>query len=133
MRNFTISSDIAAALVEVPPGHMREIHWHPISDEWQYYIAGQARMTVFGAQSQRAHLRLSGRPRRLRAEIACRIMSRTPEANTLRFLELFKSGRYMDVSLKQWMANTPHELVEAHLNVDRDLVDSLSKDKEPIA
>jgi hypothetical protein len=34
----------------------------------------------------------------------------------------------MDVSLKQWMANTPHELVAAHLNVD-----ALSKDKQPIA
>lgn len=39
----------------------------------------------------------------------------------------------MDVSLKQWMANTPSELVAAHLNVDRDFVDALSKDKQPIA
>jgi oxalate decarboxylase len=52
MRNFPISSDIAAALVEVEPGHMREIHWHPIADEWQYYIAGSARMTVFGAEAK---------------------------------------------------------------------------------
>jgi len=39
----------------------------------------------------------------------------------------------MDVSLKQWMANTPHELVEAHLNIDRELLDRLPKDKQAIA
>ena len=26
---------------------MRELHWHPNDDEWQYYITGQGRMTVF--------------------------------------------------------------------------------------
>ena len=50
----------------------------------------------------------------------------------LRFLELFKSPRYMDVSLTQWMANTPHELVEAHLDMDRELIDRLSKRKRPV-
>jgi oxalate decarboxylase len=28
-------------MVTVPPGGMRELHWHPNSDEWQYYIAGK--------------------------------------------------------------------------------------------
>lgn len=46
-RNFPISQKIAAALVEVEPGAMRELHWHPNNDEWQYYLAGQGRMTVF--------------------------------------------------------------------------------------
>ena len=41
-RSFQISTEIAAALVEVEPGHIREIHWHPNADEWQYYIAGRA-------------------------------------------------------------------------------------------
>ncbi|MGQ0419084.1 cupin domain-containing protein [Bacillus sp. HC-Mk] len=45
--NFPISKTIAAALVEVEPGGMRELHWHPNNDEWQYYLTGEARMTVF--------------------------------------------------------------------------------------
>src|SRR5947209_3132747 len=49
---FPVSTTIAAALVEVDPGGMRELHWHPNSDEWQYYIEGQARMGVFGASDQ---------------------------------------------------------------------------------
>lgn len=45
--NFPISINIAAALVEIEPGAMRELHWHPNNDEWQYYLSGQGRMTVF--------------------------------------------------------------------------------------
>jgi len=60
-------------------------------------------------------------------------LPRTQSTRPLRFLELFKSGRHMDVSLKQRMANTPHELVEAHLNIDRELVDRLPIDKQAIA
>ena len=49
---FPASKDIAAALVEVEPGGMRELHWHPNTDEWQYYLEGQARMGVFAASGQ---------------------------------------------------------------------------------
>jgi len=37
---------VAAALVTVKPGSMRELHWHPNADKWQYYLQGSARMTV---------------------------------------------------------------------------------------
>jgi len=49
-RRFPVSVTIAAALVEIYPGAMREMHWHPNNDEWQYYLTGSARMTVFAAQ-----------------------------------------------------------------------------------
>jgi oxalate decarboxylase len=45
--NFAVSKTIAAALVTVKPGGMREMHWHPNADEWQYYLKGAGRMTVF--------------------------------------------------------------------------------------
>jgi oxalate decarboxylase len=32
--NFPAATTIAAALVEVDPGGMRELHWHPNTDEW---------------------------------------------------------------------------------------------------
>src|SRR3954468_15509761 len=47
--NFPAATTIAAALVEVEPGGLRELHWHPNADEWQYYISGRARMTVFAS------------------------------------------------------------------------------------
>ena len=41
--NFKISQTIAAAEVEIMPGGMRELHWHPNSDEWDYFISGEYR------------------------------------------------------------------------------------------
>jgi oxalate decarboxylase len=49
---FTASKTIAAALVEIEPEGLREMHWHPNTDEWQYYINGQARVGVFAANGQ---------------------------------------------------------------------------------
>ncbi len=46
-RNFPACNTVAAAMVEVEPGAMREIHWHSNQDEFQYYLQGEARMTVF--------------------------------------------------------------------------------------
>lgn len=51
---------------------------------------------------------------------------------TLRFLELFKSGRYADVSLNQWMALTPPELVQAHLHLDDRVMKVLTREKTPV-
>jgi oxalate decarboxylase len=36
----------------------------------------------------------------------------------VRFIETFKSSYYTDLSLNQWLALTPPELVQAHLNLD---------------
>src|SRR4029078_10438041 len=45
--SFPVSSTIAAALVEVQPGGLRELHWHPNADEWQYFISCKGRLCVF--------------------------------------------------------------------------------------
>jgi oxalate decarboxylase len=47
----------------------------------------------------------------------------------VRFLEMFKSDRFADVSLDQWLALTPPKLVQAHLDVDRRTIAALSKRK----
>ena len=51
---------------------------------------------------------------------------------TLRFLEMFKSSYYADVSLDQWLALTPPELVQAHLNLDAATMAALQKQKVPV-
>lgn len=46
---FPVASNFAAALFTVKPGAMRELHWHTTSDEWNYIISGQGRLTVYVA------------------------------------------------------------------------------------
>ena len=48
------------------------------------------------------------------------------------FLEMFRSPRYADISLRQWMALTPHALVRAHTKLDRAAIDALPKTKSPV-
>ena len=43
------------------------------------------------------------------------------------FLEMFKTDRYEDISLAEWMAHTPHQLVDQHLHVGTAIVDAVSK------
>lgn len=50
----------------------------------------------------------------------------------LRFLELFKSDYYADISLSQWLASTPPELVKQHLHLDDSFMAALSQRKRPV-
>src|SRR6184192_2410324 len=45
------------------------------------------------------------------------------------FLEMFKSSFYQDLSLSEWLAHTPPELVMAHLHIDRATLDAIPKDE----
>jgi oxalate decarboxylase len=129
--NFPISTKIAAALVEVKPGGMREMHWHPNNDEWQYYLTGTGRMTVFAASG-------TARTFNYRAgdvgyvPFAMGHYIQNTGHQSLWFLEIFKSNRFSDVSLNQWMALTPKELVQDHLNVGPELTNALRKEKWPV-
>jgi oxalate decarboxylase len=125
--NFPAASSIAAALVHVEPGAMRELHWH-LNDEWQYYISGHARMTVFASGGKaRTFDYQAGDVGYVPFSMAHYVENTGNEP--LLFLEMFRSPRFMDVSLNQWMALTPPELVQAHLNLDRQTMAALRKDK----
>jgi oxalate decarboxylase len=129
--NFPISTTIAAALVEVEPGAMREMHWHPNNDEWQYYIEGQGRMTVFASEGKARTFDFQAGDVGYVPFAMGHYVENTGDT-VLRFLEMFKSNRFADVSLNQWMALTPPELVQAHLNVSPTVINALHKQKRPI-
>ncbi len=128
---FPVSKTISAALVEVEPGGMRELHWHPNTDEWQYYIEGQARMGVFAASSQARTFDFQAGDVGF-VPFAMGHYVENTGTTTLRFLETFKSSYYADVSLNQWLALTPPELVEAHLKLDPKVTAAFRKDKVPV-
>jgi oxalate decarboxylase len=126
--NFPAASTIAAALVEIEPGALRELHWHPNTDEWQYYISGQGRMTVFASGGKARTFDYQAGDVGYVPFAMGHYVENTGDA-PLRFLEMFRSDRFADVSLNQWMALTPPELVQAHLNLDEQTMGALSKDK----
>ena len=125
--NFAMTTT-ASALVEVAPGAMRELHWHPTVDEWQYYISGQGRMTVFGSSSNARTFDFQAGDVGY-APFAMGHYIENTGTEPLRFLEMFRYPVYEDVSLRQWMAVLPPELIEAHLHMPKDVIDSLPKTK----
>jgi oxalate decarboxylase len=129
--NFPAAEMIAAGLVEVEPGGMRELHWHPNSDELQYYIEGEGRMTVYASGSAAQTFDYQAGdvgyvPKSMPHYIANTGMTR------LRYLELWQSDHFSDVSLAQWLAFTPYELVKAHLNIDKSVLAKVSTQKTPV-
>jgi oxalate decarboxylase len=118
----------SCAIVTVKPGGVRELHWHPNADEWQFFYGGKGRMTVFAT---------GGRARTMDFETGDvgYIQKTLPHyvENTgttdLKFLEMFKSPIYQDLALTEWLTHTPPELVAAHLNLDRAMLDALPREK----
>jgi oxalate decarboxylase len=123
---FKASTKIASAIVTVHPGGLRELHWHPNADEWLFFMQGQGRMTVFAS---------GGRARTMdfQAEDVGYIQKSLPHyiENTgnadLKFIEMFKSSYFQDLSLNEWLTHAPPELVLAHLNLDQATLDAIPK------
>jgi oxalate decarboxylase len=129
--NFPAATTIAAALVEVDVGGLRELHWHPNADEWLYLIEGAARMTVFAAGGAARTFEYRARD----VGYVPRAMGHYVEntgAGPLRFLEMFRSDRFADISLNQWLALTPSGLVAEHLNLTEPALSGLRADKQPV-
>lgn len=122
--NFPASTTIAAALVTVHPGGMRELHWHPNADEWLYFISGQARMTLFAAVGRARTMDFNAGDIGYAPKAMGHYIENTGDTD-LRFLEMFRSSYYASISLSSWMAHTPPELVEAHTHLTPEVLAKL--------
>jgi hypothetical protein len=114
--------------MEVAPKSMREIHLHPNADEWQYYLSGTGRMTAFASQDSSRTFDVRAGDVGYVPKSMSQYVQNTGDV-PLKFLELFRSPRFEDVSLNQWLALTPAQLVKSHLGVDQSTIDHLSKNK----
>ncbi|WP_019930167.1 oxalate decarboxylase family bicupin [Nocardia sp. BMG111209] len=128
--NFAATT-ISAALVEIEPGGIRELHWHPTNDEWQYYISGFGRMGVFASSGlNRTFDFRAGDVGYVPFAFGHYIENLSTE--TLKFLEMFRDPSFQDVSAAQWMANTPAQVSADTLNLPRSMIEALPKDKRPV-
>ncbi|KAJ7875463.1 oxalate decarboxylase [Mycena leptocephala] len=113
---FTVSTTIAAA----------EVTWHPTMDEWSFFIEGQGRVTIFASQG---NARTFNYQVRFVPTAMGHYVENIGNTYTLRYLEIFNTDRFQDISLNQWLALTPPDLVKAHLQLSDETIASLSKTK----
>jgi len=126
--NFKVSTAIAMAMVTLHPGGLRELHWHPNASEWQYYIAGKGRMTVVSTGNRARTMDFQMGDVGYVEKSLLHYIENTGDTDLI-FLEMFKSSFYQDLSLSEWLAHTPPELVMAHLNIDKATLDAIAKEK----
>jgi oxalate decarboxylase len=127
-RNFVANTFVASSLVTLVPGGLRELHWHPNADEWQYYIKGKAQVGVFtaGPRAQITNFNPGdiGYVKRNNGHWVKNI------GNTeLQFLEVFRGPIFQDVSLSDWLTHTPPAMVAATFNIDPAEIAKWRKDK----
>ena len=115
-REFPISATVTGAYMRIKPGSLREMHWHPNADEWQYYISGRARLGVFGS---------NGRART--EEMSAGDVGYVPQGyghyiqnagtEDLELLIVLNNGNYEAISLTAWVAANPHLLLATNFKV----------------
>jgi oxalate decarboxylase len=123
--NFNVSTT-AMAMVTVHPGGLRELHWHPNADEWQYFITGKGRMTVVATGNKARTMDFQEGDVGYVQKSLLHYVENTGDTDLV-FLEIFKANRFRDLSFSEWLAHTPPELVMAHLKIDKATYDAIPK------
>jgi oxalate decarboxylase len=126
--NFPIAANIAAAMVTIKPGGLREMHWHPNVSEWQYWIRGKGRMTVVTTGAKARTMDFNPNDVGYVPSMAGHSIENTG-TEELVFLEMFKTPHYADISLNQWIARMPEKMAEAHLKLAASTIRSAPQDK----
>jgi oxalate decarboxylase len=130
-RTFSASKNIASALVTVKPGGMRELHWHPNAAEWQFYIAGKARMTVFMPPGRARTMDFNANDVGFIPPVAGHYIENTGDTDLV-FLEMFKADQYVDFSMNNWIRHLPPEMVTSHLNIDEATIKQIPAENQAI-
>jgi oxalate decarboxylase len=107
---FPISKTMTGAILDLEPGALRELHWHPTADEWQYVLEGTMSMTMFGSHG------------RFRTEtLEQGDVGYIPQGyghslenvgdKKCRVLIGFNSGVYEEIDLSEWIAGNPVDVL----------------------
>jgi oxalate decarboxylase len=123
---FEISKTITGAILDLEPGALRELHWHPNADEWQYVLEGKMSMTMFGSHG------------RFRTETLERgDVGYIPQGyghsienvgdKKCRVLIGFNSGIYEDIDLTEWIGGNPPDVLATNFGRPASLFEKFPK------
>jgi len=108
---FPIAENVAAAFLTIKPGAIREIHWHASSDEWNFFLSGQARIGVYAAEGNSRTFDYQAGDVGYIPKSWTHYIENTGTEDVV-VLEVLKAGKFSDFSLGQWLALTPAQVVK---------------------
>ncbi|ETS30808.1 oxalate decarboxylase [Photorhabdus temperata] len=112
---FPISTTITGIIEIIKPGAVRELHWHPNANEWQYYISGKGRMTVFGSHGHAQTEKYEPTDVGYVPQGFGHYIENIGNVD-LKVLVVLDNGIYQDISLSDWLAKTPSYLLADNFN-----------------
>lgn len=125
---FPASADLSAALVTIHPGAMRELHWHPHSDEWNFFLSGTARITVYQAPASSQTFDYGPGDVGYIPMTSSHYIENTGSEDVV-LLEMLKAPQFTDISVAQWLGLTPKQVVKDTLNLPDEVLNNLPKYK----
>jgi len=112
-KEFPVSVGITGVILELEPGGLRELHWHPNADEWQYWIEGSGRMGLFGSHG-RSRIEEFGAGDAGYVPRGFGHWVENTGDTPLKVLIGFNSGVYEAIDVSAWLASNPTDLLAAN-------------------
>jgi oxalate decarboxylase len=125
-KEFPINGTLTSVLQEINPGGVREMHWHPNADEWQYVLSGRGRMTVFGAHG-RVKSAEYGPGMVVFAQQGFGHYVENIGNEPLKFFALFNSPVFEEISISSWVAGNPAGLLSDNFGIPKSEVAKMPK------
>lgn len=126
--DFPMSKTIVGSIMDLKPGALRELHWHPNADEWQYFISGRARVGIFGAHGRSSVQEFGPGQVAFINQGFGHYIEQVGDEPT-RILITFPAAEYQEISLSTWLANNPAQLIEDNFGISAGEVARMPKSK----
>ena len=123
---FPIQTTMTAVRMDLKPGALRELHWHPHADEWQFYVKGRGRVTIFGSHGRVKTEEFGPGHVAFIKQGYGHFIEQVGDQPT-QLLILFNSGLYQEISLTNWLGGNPNSLLTSNFGISRDMLDRLPK------
>jgi oxalate decarboxylase len=125
-KEFPLNTTLSSALEYLEPGAIRELHWHPNADEWQYILQGRSRVTVFGAHG-RTRSEECGAGDIVFVQQGFGHYVENIGREPLQFFALFNSPTFEEISITSWLAGNPASLIADNFNIPTSEVAKMPK------
>ena len=123
---FAISTTMTGVILDMEPGALRELHWHPNAAEWQYVLKGQFNVTLFGSKGRwREETINKGDVAYIPQGFGHSIEN--VGSDKARILIVFNNGHYQTIDLSQWIAGNPTDVLATNFGQDASLFEKFPK------
>jgi oxalate decarboxylase len=130
---FPISKTITGVVLELNPGGLRELHWHPNADEWQYVLSGRVRISMFGSHGRWKQDTFDAGDVGYIPTGFGHSIENDSEDKPARVLIAFNTGHYQAIDLSQWLASNPDYLLATNFGRPLATIEKLPRQRVFIA